>query len=50
MFNRIRQTVGHTDERCVPMSRHHRFSVPIGPAGTPRDRVARHRFTLAEAL
>lgn len=50
MFNRVRHTVSHTDERCVPMGRRHRFPVPVGPADAPRDRLAHHRLALVEAL
>lgn len=50
MFDRIRHTVLHPDERCVPMSRRHRSPVPLGPAVAPPDRVAHNFSTPAEAL
>ncbi|WP_186831783.1 hypothetical protein [Streptomyces sp. ISID311] len=50
MFNRIRRTVAHTDERCVPMSRRHRLPVSVGLAAAPRDRDTHNWFATAEAL
>lgn len=50
MFNRIRQTVSHTDERCVPMSQRHRLPVSARRAVTSRKRVVHRRFASAEAL
>ncbi|SEC56641.1 hypothetical protein SAMN05428945_3249 [Streptomyces sp. 2224.1] len=50
MFNRIRHTAAHTDERCIPMSRRHRPPAPLRPAVAPPDRVAHNWFATAEAL
>lgn len=50
MFNHIRRTVSHTDERCVPMSRRHRSTMPVRPAVAPRDRFAHNWIATAEAL
>ncbi|MGI5257586.1 hypothetical protein [Streptomyces angustmyceticus] len=50
MFNRIRHTTAHTDERCVPMSLRHRLPVHIGPAVSPPGRVAHNWSAPVEAL
>ncbi|MCF3144923.1 hypothetical protein [Streptomyces platensis] len=50
MFNRIRHTVAHPDEWCVPMSRLYRLPVSVGRAVAPPDRVAHNWFATAEAL
>ncbi len=50
MFNRIRHSVSHTDERCVTMSRRHRSPMPVGPPIAPRDRFAHTWLAMAEAL
>lgn len=49
MFNRIRDAVPHTYERCEPMNRPHRSSMSLWPAGAPRDPSAHNWSATAEA-